>query len=102
MDFPKAIRLSRAAFGLSQSEFAERLSISPSYLSLIESGKRRPPEELLTRLSDELQIPVHLLVLLASPPTDARATSRDELAKALLALLGAADQQRQPALPFGP
>lgn len=101
MNFSRALRLCRAAFGLSQAEFAKRLAISPSYLSLIEAGKRRAPQDVLMKLSDELKVPPHLVLLLASPPTDVRETSHDELAKALLALLAASEAEQQPALPFG-
>lgn len=98
MNFSRALRLSRAAFGLSQAEFAKRLAISPSYLSLIEAGKRRPPQDLLMKLSDALKLPPHLVLLLAALPADARETSHDELAKALLALLAATDSQLQSSL----
>jgi transcriptional regulator with XRE-family HTH domain len=99
LNFSRALRLCRAAFGLSQAAFAARMGISASYLSLIEAGKRRPPEALLSALSDEMQLPRHLVLLLASEPRDVRETSHDELAKALLALLAAAEKQQRP-LPF--
>ena len=42
--------------GISQANMAKKLSISPSYLNLIESGKRKINVDLLLKLSNELGI----------------------------------------------
>jgi transcriptional regulator with XRE-family HTH domain len=97
MDYGKAIRVGRSARGLTQTELAERTSIGPSELSLIESGKRQPTVKVLGQISDALQIPLHLL--LASEPKDLKERESEpeinELAKDLLRLLVSTDNQQK-------
>lgn len=98
MDYAKAIRICRAAFGLTQSELAARLSIGPSHLSLIESGKRHPSLETLGDIAGALAVPKPLIMLLASEPEDMATTHEqdlDRLSRSLLNLLvEASDDQR--------
>lgn len=60
----------RAARGLSQKELAQKLAISPSLVSLMESGDRIPSADVLKRVSDVLEIPPLLIQLLASETKD--------------------------------
>jgi len=46
----------RRKLGILQADMAKKLSISPSYLNLIESGKRKINVDLLLKLSNELGI----------------------------------------------
>ena len=48
------IKSKRRKLGVSQANMAKKLSISPSYLNLIESGKRKINVDLLLKLSNEL------------------------------------------------
>lgn len=104
MDYGRAIRIVRTAYGLTQAELADRLSIGSSQLSLIEAGRRKPSLKVLDEVSNALGIPAHLLTLLASEPEDIdvddkrKAPEIAELAKALLKLLISAG--RQPTLPM--
>jgi len=65
MDFAKALRISRAARGVSQKELAAKAGVSASYVSLIEGGKREPTFKSLRNLSDALGVPFDLMMLLA-------------------------------------
>jgi XRE family transcriptional regulator, fatty acid utilization regulator len=102
MDYGKAIRVVRTAYGLTQTELAERLSIGSSQLSLIESGRRKPSLKVLDEVSSALRVPPHLLTLLASDPEDVEDKKNGseiaELARSLLKLLVSAG--RQPTLPL--
>ncbi len=49
------IRSKRRKIGISQANMAKKLSISPSYLNLIESGKRNIDGDLLIKISQELR-----------------------------------------------
>src|SRR5258708_7978291 len=102
MDYGRAIRIVRTAYGLTQTELAERLSIGSSQLSLIEAGRRQPSLKVLDEVSNALGVPAHLLTLLASEPEDIddkrNSPEIAELAKALLKLLVSAG--RQPTLPM--
>ena len=48
----------RRQSGISQAGLSERLSISPSYLNLIESGKRKVDGDLLIKICSELGIEI--------------------------------------------
>ena len=53
----EALRLMRVFHDLSQKELAEKLGISKSYISEIESGKKPPTLELLNRYADIFDVP---------------------------------------------
>jgi len=50
------IKAFRRQLGLQANKFAEQLNISPSYLNLIESSKRKIDGDLLIRISKELRV----------------------------------------------
>ena len=52
------IKTKRRKLNISQSKLAEKLSISASYLNLIESGKRKVNVDILLKLSSELGIEI--------------------------------------------
>ena len=58
-----AVREFRVERGMSQAELARRAGVTPSHVSLVESGKRQPSLGTLTRLSEALRVePGRLLV----------------------------------------
>lgn len=93
VDYAKAVRTCRVACGLSQQELARRARLTPSYVCLIEGGKRSPTTEVLGRLSRALAIPLPLLTLLATPTVELNnlhGPHVDAMARALLEALTAA------------
>ena len=50
------IKTARRKLGLNQLELSKKLNISPSYLNLIESGKRKVSVDLLIKASEELNL----------------------------------------------
>ena len=52
------IKTKRRKLSISQLDLSKKLSISPSYLNLIESGKRKVNVDLLIKLSNELGIEI--------------------------------------------
>lgn len=56
------IMLMRKAAGMSQSELARRLKISPSAVGMYEQGRRQPSVETLADLSNVLQVSIDYLV----------------------------------------
>lgn len=102
-NYAKAFRIIRAAFGLKQSELAERMPITASQLSLIEAGKRQPSLRVVDALANAVGVPAALVSLLASTDADVETKSNDELsdlARALLRLLVSAKEQPQQSLAF--
>lgn len=57
------IRLVRTVEGLPQGELARRLSVTSSYLSQVENGRKQPSLSFLKQVSDEFSFPLSLLVL---------------------------------------
>jgi transcriptional regulator with XRE-family HTH domain len=102
-NYAKAFRIIRAAFGLKQSELAERMPITASQLSLIEAGKRQPSLRVVNALATAVGIPAALISLLASTPRDVESKADEDisdLARALLRLLVTAQEEPQQALKF--
>jgi predicted transcriptional regulator/transcriptional regulator with XRE-family HTH domain len=52
------IKTKRRKLGITQADLSKKLSISPSYLNLIESGKRKVNVDLLLKLSSELNFEI--------------------------------------------
>jgi transcriptional regulator with XRE-family HTH domain len=100
-DYAKAFRIIRAAFGLRQSELAERMHITASQLSLIEAGKRQPSLRVVNGLAMAVGVPAALISLLASTSDDVESKPDEDisdLARALLRLLVSAKEEPQRSL----
>jgi transcriptional regulator with XRE-family HTH domain len=61
MSVGRAVKFARVAAGIRQKDLADRLDVSPSYLSLVENDKREPSISFLRNLADEMAIPLGLL-----------------------------------------
>lgn len=102
-DYAKAFRIIRAAFGLRQSELAERMPITASQLSLIEAGKRQPSLRVVNGLATAVGVPAALISLLASAADEVESKPDEDisdLARALLRLLVSAKETPQRSLTF--
>jgi transcriptional regulator with XRE-family HTH domain len=102
MNYGRAIKIVRTAHGLTLAQLADRVSVGSSHLSLIEAGKRKPSLDVLQEISVALDVPLHLLTLLGSDPSEfdsaENATRVTEIAKTLLRLLTSSGEQ--PMLPL--
>jgi len=90
MNYGKAIRIARSIANISQGTLADRSDLDRSYLSLIEGEKRKPTLETLQKISQALEIPFHLLTLLATEKKDKTRINEEQvlgLAKQLTLLL---------------
>ena len=90
MKYGKAIRICRAARGLSQKDLATKVGLDSSHISLIEAEKRSPSLETIERIAKSLNVPLHLLTLLASEQKDVKTGSLaniKELSQVFLDLL---------------
>jgi transcriptional regulator with XRE-family HTH domain len=68
--FDRALKVVRQYHRLSQSDLADRLGISRSYLNEIEKGKKEPSIEILRRYSDLFGVPLSSLMLFIEEATD--------------------------------
>ena len=63
MNVGRTIRLARVAAGFKQKDLADRLDVSPNYLSLVENDKREPSLSFLKHFAHEMGIPLGLVFL---------------------------------------
>jgi transcriptional regulator with XRE-family HTH domain len=82
MNYARALKIARAISGVQQKELAKTAGLDPSYLSLIEMGKRKPSLAAIEKLTSALGIPNHLFTLLASEPKDLKTADTTELNRA--------------------
>ena len=75
MNIGKAIKLCRIQKSMRQIELANGAGISVSYLSLIEQGKRDPNFSVLESISKGLDVPLSILVFLASDNSEIKSVS---------------------------
>lgn len=97
MNYSKAFRIIRAAFGLSQAELSDLLNVGPSQISLIEAGRRQPSHKVIRELGEALRIPISLITVLASEPKDLEdqgGAPLEALALSLLKLLVSASEEK--------
>jgi transcriptional regulator with XRE-family HTH domain len=100
MKLGHAIKLCRQHKHLTQAELAVRCSLSESYLSLLETGKRDPAYSTLEAISRGLKVPVSMLVFLAADAAELTALGDDvkeKMSAALLSLLQASTDDSQSA-----
>ena len=98
MRYGKAIRICRAAKGLSQKELAAKAGIGSSHISLIEAGKRSPSLGTVEKICEALNVPTHLVMLLAADPRDVRAEHMEnlkDLSGMILQLLVGAESRKK-------
>jgi transcriptional regulator with XRE-family HTH domain len=75
MNYARAIKLVRASKGLSQKDLAKKLKVDSSFVSLLEKGKRCPSMATLESIAGSLNVPIYLIMLLASEKKDLKGLS---------------------------
>ena len=78
----EALRLVRVFHDLSQTQLAERLGISKSYLSELESGKKTPSLEILQKYAESFSMPLSSLLFFSE---NVESPTRSERARAAIA-----------------
>lgn len=77
MNLGKAIKLCRTQKRITQSELARKANISVSYLSLLERDKRDPNFSTIESIGAALDVPLSVLIFLASDKERLRSLSSD-------------------------
>jgi transcriptional regulator with XRE-family HTH domain len=70
MKIGSAIKKCRQIRGMTLDSLAKKIGLSKSYLSLVEGEKRDLSLSSLQKVSEALDLPVHLLVYLATSPKE--------------------------------
>lgn len=77
MNYPKALRVIRAAKGISQQDLAKQAGLSKSLISKIEAGARALSETNKNKLAKSIDIPSSLFEILALEPHDSSISKRN-------------------------
>ena len=99
----KALKIIRTFYDVSQSELSDRLGISNSYLSEIESGKKQPSIELLTKYSDNFDIPLSSILFFSENLDNPKPSDkiRMHVAKRIMSILEWNQQRNETSSKFG-
>jgi transcriptional regulator with XRE-family HTH domain len=101
MHLGQAIKFCRQQRDLTQPVLAERAGISPSYLSVLEKGKRDPSFSMIEKIARALDVPLSLLIFIATDPSEIQGLPTEiteKLAAATMNLLRAARDENQHSL----
>lgn len=71
-----ALKVMRKYHNISQTQLAIKLSISGSYLSELESGKKEPTLDVLHRYSEVFQVPLSSLVVFSETLDGSQSVSK--------------------------
>lgn len=96
MNLGKAIRMCRINRGMKQAELANLSDISVSHLCLLEKDKRDPSLSAVNSISKALEIPVSVLVFLASQYEDIKELNQkqvDDLSRGIMGIMDGANRQ---------
>ena len=91
MDIGKAIRLCRTQKGWTQAELSKRAGLTVPHLSMMENNLRDPSMASMKAISSAFNMPLNVLVFLASEPNELVGLTdelKEKLSRASLALLG--------------
>jgi transcriptional regulator with XRE-family HTH domain len=72
MNYASGIRRARERAGMSKRKLAHRAGFNPSYVGLLESGKRLPSLEALATIAEATVVPMGLLMLMCAEEKDLR------------------------------
>jgi transcriptional regulator with XRE-family HTH domain len=99
MNAGRALRVLRAAKGLQQRDVALRAELDQSYVSLIESGKRKASPEAISALARALEVPVSIFELLAADDSELRGIKASQARELGRALAHAVSTKSRPSAP---
>ena len=91
MEIGKTIRLCRTKKGWTQAELSKRTGITVPHLSMMENDLRDPSMDAMKSLANAFDLPLNVLVFLASEPKELVGLSdelKEKLSRAALTLLG--------------
>lgn len=85
----EALKLVRNYHNISQTQLCNELGVSNSYLSEIESGKKVPTLEFLSKFSEHFKIPLSSLIFFSEKIDSEKITDnfRVSVAKKIIAML---------------
>lgn len=101
MHLGAAIKFCRQQRNLTQPELARRAGISPSYLSVLEKGKRDPSFSMIEKIARALDVPLSLLIFVATDASEIQGLPTEvteKLSAVTMNLLRAVRNEHQQSL----
>jgi transcriptional regulator with XRE-family HTH domain len=81
MNLGKALKTCRINKGWSLKQLSEKCDLSISYLSLLEKGNRDPNLSALNKICDAMNVPISIVIFLASDVHELNGLSIDVIEK---------------------
>ena len=81
MDIGTTIKKIRKQKGQTQEEFASQCGITQTYLSQIENNQKEPIFSVLKSISEQLNIPLPILLFLSMTEEDVQPNKREDFVK---------------------
>lgn len=97
MNLGETIKICRKKKGLTQAQLAELANISMSHLCLMEKNKRAPSISAIESIANALDIPLSVLIFLASSTDQLKELSKgqiEQLTHSIMELMSNATKQR--------
>ena len=92
MNIGKVIRQLRKEKGMTQGVFAEKIGVTPQYLSLVEINKKSPSTDLIEKMAKELGFPTYYLFFKGMELEDVAPEKREAYEKLSPAISGMLEQ----------
>jgi transcriptional regulator with XRE-family HTH domain len=73
------IKSRRKALGLTQEKLAEKVDTAPTYIAMIESGRRTPSFKMIERIAEVLRVDAPELFSVKNYPSESTLQLREEL-----------------------
>ena len=88
MNIGHALKVCRSAKKLSLGDLAGLTELSPSYLSMIESGKREPTLTSIEKIASAMRVPTPILLFLAADSSELEGIDPETSRRLSAAVLG--------------
>lgn len=95
MDYGKGLEKARKHADLSQRKLAQLAGFDASYVSQLESGRRKPSLEALEKLADAIGMPVSVLLLMCAEKDDIRGIGQKDVKTLLTQVLAVLETQKR-------
>ena len=77
----RGLKILRCIKGYGQADIADRVNIDKSYVALLETGKRTPSLEVLTRIANVFGVTIDVLIVLSDFKENIRSLSDEEIVR---------------------
>lgn len=80
MNYGKGMMMARTKAGMSKRQLAKEIGVDASFITHIETGRRKPSLDTLEKAAEVLGVPVPLLMLLSAEPSELAGITTEQAA----------------------